>query len=168
MLYEARHPVRLNYILAGLSASLSSIGFLVAGIIPSASTTAHGAYPLAGLVIVTACLAASGVFLRRAHDKSVVIRADAEGLYSRRYSDATIPWASIAGVKVLRQKNQSILRVKLHDKTAWPCRSRLGRVMGMLDNTVSYGHLGINPSYCDRGMQALVLAVQHYRPDLLS
>jgi hypothetical protein len=166
MLYEARRPARLNYILAILCASLSIIGFFVAGIIPSAST-ANGAYPLTGLGIIMVCLAPAVVFLRRARDNSVIIRADADGLYSRQYSDATIPWSAIAGVKILRFKNQSVLRVKLHDKAAWPCKSRLGQMIGALDNALSYGDFGINPSYYDHGMRSLVAAVQHYRPDLL-
>ena len=167
MLYEARQPPRLTYVLAILCAALSIIGFLVAGVIPSAST-AHGAHVLAGWGIIVACLWPAVVFLRRARDDTVFVRADANGLYSRRYSDATIPWSAIAGVRLLRFKKQSVLRVRLHDPAAWPCKSRFGRAMGKLDNAVSYGDFGINPSYLAPGMRALLAAVQHFRPDLFA
>lgn len=167
MLYEARQPPRLNHALAVLCAGLSIIGFFVAGIIPSEST-AHGAHPLAGLAVIAACLWPAFVFLRRARDRTVFIRADANGLYTRRYSDATIPWVAIAGFRILRFKKQSVLRVKLHDPGAWPCKSRFGRTMGALDNALTYGDFGINPSYLAPGMQALLAALRHYRPDLFA
>ena len=66
MIYEARPSVKINYVLAGACLLLSLLGFTAAGIIPSASTRDHGAYPLVGWIIVAACFAAAFVFLRRA------------------------------------------------------------------------------------------------------
>ena len=168
MLYEARQPPRLNYVLAVMCILLSLLGFLVAGVIPTESTTKYGAYPLAGWGIVIACFAVAAVFLRRASDKSVIVRADANGLYSRLYSDATIPWAAIAGVQLLHLKRQSVLRVKLVDKKAYPAKPGFARAFGALDNAVSFGDFGINPSFYDRGIRDLLAAVGHYRPDLVS
>lgn len=163
MLYEARQPVRFNYIMAALCTLLSILGFLVAGVIPSESTTNHGADPLVGWGIVIVCVAVAAIFVRRASDRRVLVRADANGLYSRLYSDTTIPWSAIAGVRLLHFRNFSILRVKLVDPRAWPGK---GGVVGALDNRVSYGELGINPRFYDHGVRELFATIVHYRPDL--
>lgn len=166
MVYEARQPVRLNYILAILCASLSILGLLVAGVIPTESTTNHGAYPLTGWGIFAACLGVAAIFVQRARDNRVLVRANAYGLYSKLYSDATIPWDAIEGIQLLRIKSQSILRVKLRDKQAWPSRAGVVRLFGALDNALGFGDFGINPTFYDRGIQALVDTMLHYRPDL--
>jgi hypothetical protein len=162
MTYEARRPARLSAVLAILCALLSTIGFAVAGVIP----TGGEAYPLTGWGIVIACFAISAIFLNRAIKDPVQARADASGLWSILYSETTIPWDAIEGINLLRIKRQAILRVKLRNATAFPPKPGVFNAIAAIDNKLAYGDFGINPTYYDHGIQQLVATVQHYRPDL--
>src|SRR3954464_14113432 len=115
MIYEARQSMKVNYVLAGACVLLSLIGFMAAGVIPTASTRDHGAYPLVGWIIVAACFAAAFVFLRRAFGRSVEARIDGRGVYAPRFSTDPVPWDRIAAVLPLRLGAQRIVRFALGD-----------------------------------------------------
>ena len=115
MIYEARPSVKINYILAGACLLLSLLGFTAAGIIPSASTRDHGAYPLVGWIIVAACFAAAFVFLRRAFGRTVVARIDGRGVLAPRFSPDPVPWDRIAAILPLRIGAQRVVRFALAD-----------------------------------------------------
>jgi hypothetical protein len=167
MVYEAVRPQRFNLVLAGLCAALSSIGFLAAGIIPSASTRDHGAYPLTGFVIALACLAAAAEFLRRAMDRRPRLRIDAQGIWSREYSDATIPWAQILSCRVHHIRNQRIVSFDLRDPAAFPSRNPFTRATAGINRATGFGSMGINASFLTGGSEGVVVAVRHFRPDLV-
>ena len=138
-MYEARHARNLNYVLIGGCLLLSLIGFAAAGVIPTASGTS----PLVGWAIVAACLAAAIVFFRRAADDRPQARVDAAGIWSRRIGE--IPWDRIVAFYVLRSGIQRIARFELRDPA---------------------GTVGINTTFYDCGINDLVAAVRHHRPDL--
>ena len=142
MTYEARHSKGLNYALIAGCLLVSLIGFAAAGIIPTQS----GSNPLVGWAIVAACFAAALVFFRRAADQRPQARVDADGVYSRRYSETPVPWHRIASVHVLRAGIQRIARFELKDP---PAKT-----------------LGINTTFYDRGIADLLAAVRQQRPDL--
>ena len=166
MVYEAFRPQRFNLVLAGLCLALSSLGFLAAGIIPSASTRDHGAYPITGFVIVLACFAAAAEFLRRALDRSARLRIDARGIRSRDFSDATIPWDEITACRVHHLRNQHIVSFDLKDSAAYPSRNPLARATAAIDRATGFGSMGVNATYLTGGSEGVVAAVRHFRPDL--
>ncbi len=142
MTYEARHSRPLNFALAGAVLLLSILGFAVAGVIPTQS----GSNPAVGWAIVVACIAAAGIFVRRAVNDDVQARVDAAGVWSRRLGPEPVPWSEIAGFHVLRAGIQRIGRFE----------RRGGRTFG------------INTTFYDRGIGELVDAVRHARPDLVA
>ena len=143
MTYEARHAKGLNYALIGGCLFISLIGFAAAGVVPTQSGTS----PAVGWAIVAACFAAAFVFYRRAADGRPQARIDAEGVYSRRHGDTPVPWNRVASVHVLRAGIQRIARFELRDP---PAKT-----------------LGINTTFYDHGINDLLAAVRHYRPDLI-
>ncbi|MEA3018236.1 MAG: hypothetical protein QOI38_2958 [Sphingomonadales bacterium] len=144
MVYEARHAKGINWGLAVAVALLSILGFAAAGVIPTESTRVGGSYPLVGWAIVVACFAASFVFVRRAMDDTIHIRIDERGVWTPRTGPDPIAWGEIGGVYVIRAGIQRIARFKRNG----------GR------------DFGINTTFYDRGIDQLVAAVRHHRPDL--
>jgi hypothetical protein len=143
MTYEARHAAGIHYALAGACILLSILGFLAAGVIPSASTANGGANPLVGWAIVAAAFAAAAMFVRRALDRSPQARIDGDGIWSRKLG-RTVPWREVTGFHLLRAGIQRIARF---DRSS--------------DST-----FGINTTFYDRGIADLIAAVRHHRPDL--
>lgn len=147
MIYEARQSTRLNYLLAGACLALSIIGFAAAGVIPTESTRVGGSYPLVGWAIVGACFAAAFVFARRAMGSAVEARIDENGVYARRLGAAPVPWDEIDGVQVIAAGIQRIARF---GRNGPPART-----------------FGINTTFYDHGIDDLLAAVRHHRPDLI-
>jgi hypothetical protein len=143
MVYEARHSAKLNYLLAGACLLLSILGFAAAGVIPTQS----GSYPLVGGAIIGACFGAAFVFVRRAMGGAVEARIDERGVYARRLGPAPVPWDEIDGVQVIVAGIQRIARFGRRGPPA--------------------GTFGINTTFYDRGIDDLLAAVRHYRPDLI-
>jgi hypothetical protein len=166
MVYEARQPQRFNYVMAGLCAALSILGFLVAGIIPTDSTTNHGAYPFTGWAIVAGCFAVAFVFIRRALDTRPQLRIDANGIWSRAFSDATVPWDQILSCRSHRMRNQTIVTFDLRNPEAYPSKNAFARATAGLNRATGFGSMGINASFLTGGPQGVLGAVRHFRPDL--
>jgi hypothetical protein len=166
MVYEARQPRRFNYVMAGLCAALSILGFLVAGVIPTDSTTNHGAYPFTGWAIAAGCLAVAAIFIRRAMDTSPQLRIDENGIWSRAFSDATVPWSQIVSCRIHRMRNQTIVSFDLRDPAAFPSKNAFTRATAGFNRATGFGSLGINASFLTGGPQGVVDAVRHFRPDL--
>jgi hypothetical protein len=106
MTYEARHAKSLNYGLAVAVALLSILGFAVAGVIPTES----GSSPLVGWAIVTACLGAAFIFIRRARDDAPQARIDENGVWSRKTGPDTTPWSEVSHFYLMRAGIQRIGR----------------------------------------------------------
>jgi hypothetical protein len=141
MVYEARHSVPIDLGLAAACGLLSVLGFAVAGVIPTQS----GTYPAVGWGIVAACFALAAFFALRTRNRDVQARADAAGVYERRYGE-TVPWEAIESLTVLRAGIQRIARFKRKDG---------GKT------------LGINTTFYDHGIKDLLDAVRTHRPDLV-
>jgi hypothetical protein len=163
MVYEARHSVRLNSLLAGACLGLSAIGFAAAGVIPTAS----GSYPLVGWTIVGACFAAAFVFARRAMDRAVQARIDGRGVYAPAFAPEPVAWDRIRSLLPVRAGIQRIVRFELADPPSPASASPAKRAVGTLDRSMGFGDFGINITFYDRGMDDLLAAVRHYRPDLV-
>ena len=163
MIYEARPAVRVNYLLAGACLLLSTIGFAAAGVIPNQS----GYYPVTGWTIVAACFACAFIFLRRAFGRKVEARIDGRGIYAPRFSAEPVPWERIRAVLPLRVGVQRIVRFALTPDAPQAADHVVARAVGAADRGLGFGDFGINATYLDPGMDALLAAVRHYRPDLL-
>lgn len=166
MVYQAFQPQRFNRVLAGLCAALSLLGFFVAGIIPSASTRDHGASPIVGVAIIVICLAVAAIFLRRSMDTKPQLRIDENGIWSRAYSDATVPWDQILSCRVHVMRNQRIVTFDLRDPAAFPASNPLTRATAGINRATGFGSMGINVSFLTGGSDGVVAAVRHFRPDL--
>jgi hypothetical protein len=166
MVYEAHWNKRFHLLLGGMMVALSLIGFFVAGIIPSASTRDHGAYPLAGAAMILFCFAIAAFFLRRALSDGPQARIDANGVYARAHNERTIPWSEITSARRLGRGKKSYVSFKLRDPAAFPSRNRVQRVFAGLDRKLGLGDFSINPNFYDHGMRDLAAALRHYRPDL--
>jgi hypothetical protein len=162
MIYEARQSPRLNYVLAGACMLLSLIGFAAAGLIPNKS----GYYPVVGWSIVGACLGAAFVFLRRAFGRKVEARIDGRGVYAPAFSPEPVPWDRIRSILPLRIGVQRIVRFELAEGAPNAAGNPLMRAAGAIDRGLGFGDFGINTTYYDHGLDALLAAVRHYRPDL--
>jgi len=162
MVYEARPSTRINYVLAGACVLLSSIGFAAAGLIPNKS----GYHPVVGWTIVGACLAAAFVFLRRAFGRKVEARIDGRGVYAPRFSPEPVPWARIRSVLPLRIGAQRIVRFELTRDAPQAADNAVMRAAGVVDRGLGFGDFGINATWFDHGLDELLAAVRHYRPDL--
>jgi hypothetical protein len=163
MIYEARQSTRLNYLLAGACLLLSILGFAAAGVIPTKS----GSYPLVGWTIVGACFAAAFVFLRRAFGRKVEARIDGRGVYAPAFSPEPVPWDRIRSLLPLRIGVQRIVRFELADGAPNTAGNPVMRAAGALDRGLGFGDFGINTTYFDHGLDELLAAVRHYRPDLI-
>jgi hypothetical protein len=141
MVYEARQSRGFHLGLAVACALLSILGFAVAGVIPTES----GSYPAAGWGIVAACFAAAFVFVRRGLDGEPQARIDERGVWTRRTGPDPVPWSEIDRVTPMRVGIQRL--------------ATFGRRGGR--------SFGINATFYDRGIDDLVAAVRHYRPDLV-
>ena len=162
MVYEARPSMKANYVLAGLCFLLSLIGFAAAGVIPNKS----GYYPVTGWSIVAACLACAFIFLRRTFGRKVEARIDARGVYAPRFSSEPVPWERIRAILPLRIGVQRIVRFELGEGAPQAAGNPLMRAAGAVDRGLGFGDFGINATYLDPGMDALLATVRHYRPDL--
>ena len=162
MIYEARQSPRINYLLAGACMLLSLIGFAAAGVIPNES----GYDPLVGWTIVVACLGAAFVFLRRAFGRKVEARIDGRGVYAPAFSPEPVPWDRIRSILPLRIGVQRIVGFELAEGAPNAAANPLMRAAGAVDRGLGFGDFGINTTYYDHGLEALLAAVRHYRPDL--
>jgi hypothetical protein len=166
MVYESFHLRRFNIVMAILCGLLSILGFCVNGVIPTASTRDHGAYPLAGWLMVATCFAVAAIFLRRAFDPRPLIRIDRHGIWARSWSDATVPWDQITRAHRVRVKNQVTLGFDLKDPAAWPARNPLHRLASRLNRATGFGTMTVNVTYMTGGPAPLIAAIRHFRPDL--
>jgi len=167
MVYEATVAKKFFLICAGLCVALSALGFLAAGVIPSASTTNHGAYPVTGWIIVACCFGMAAIFVVRALDRKPHLRIDRNGLWYPRYSDDVIPWDQIVSWQITRLYNQRIIGLNLRDPEAWPSKNRFTRATAGL-NRATVGELGIAATNLAGGHQGVLAAIRHYRPDLFA
>jgi len=149
--------------LAGACLLLSILGFAAAGVIPTKS----GAYPLVGWTIVAACFAAAFEFMRRALGRKVEARIDGRGVYARAFSPDPVPWARIRSLLPLRIGVQRIVRFELTEDAPNAADNPVMRAAGAVDRGLGFGDFGINTTYYDHGLEELLAAVRHYRPDLV-
>lgn len=165
MVYEATVARTFFLVCAGLCVALSALGFLVAGVIPSASTTNHGAYPVTGWIMVACCFGMAAFFIVRARDRKPHLRIDQHGLWYPHYSDDIIPWDQIVSCQVTRVHNQRIIGLNLRNPEAYPSKNRFTRATAGL-NRITVGELGIAATNLSGGPQGVLSAIRHYRPDL--
>ncbi len=165
MVYEATVAKKFFLILAGLCVALSLLGFFTAGVIPSESTTRHGAYPVTGWIIIACCFGMAAFFIHRARDTKPHLRVGPEGLWYGRHADVTIPWDQFVSVRITRVYNQQIVGLNLVDPEAWPKDTLFGSGTSSL-NRATTGDVAIAATNLSGGPEKVLAAIKHYRPDL--
>ena len=140
MAYEARWSRSIHLGLAAATLALSALGFAAAGIIPSGSEP----QPAVGWGIVAACLAAAAIFLMRAFNQAPQVRADREGIWTRKLGKP-IAWRDISRVSPMRSGIQQIVR---------------------FETSGARGAFGVNTTFYDRGQRQLLATIREFRPDL--
>lgn len=166
MVYEARQRSKFFLVLAGLCVALSALGFLAAGVIPSASTANHGAYPVTGWIIVACCFGMAGFFVMRGLDTRPHLRIDRHGIWVRAHSDSILPWDQLIGVTVHPMRNTTIVSLHLRTPEAYPSTNPFTRATVGMNNILGFGHVGIAANYLTGGPRSVMDAIRHYRPDL--
>jgi len=166
MVYEATVAKKFFLICAGLSIALSVLGFFVNGVIPSASTTNHGAYPVTGWIIVACCFGMAAFFIFRASDKKPHLRIDQNGILYPAYSNDTIPWDQFVSCQIARVYNQRIVQLNLRDPEAYPSTNRFTRATAGMNKAMGFGGVGIAATNLSGGPRPVLEAIAHYRPDL--
>ncbi len=141
MIYEARNSRPVHLALAVATALLSILGLAVAGVIPTNS----GEYPAVGWTIVIVCILVAIYFVKVALSDTVQARIDQQGIWSRLSAKETVRWDEI--------ESMSLLRVGIQRLASF--RTRSGE------------KFGINATFYDKKIDALVATVRHYRPDLI-
>lgn len=166
MVFEARNSVGRQYLGIGGIAFLSILGFILAGVIPTESTTNYGAYPILGWSWIAVCALLIAVLVGRSRDQTPQLRIDENGMWIRGRTKSPIPWEEITGTSLYRMpRGGYVLRVSLRDPTILH-RGAFMSAYATLDKQLSGGDFGINPLNWDRSLQELVEALRHYRPDL--
>jgi len=141
MTYEARNSKPVHLALAVATALLSILGLAVAGVIPTNS----GEYPAVGWTIVIVCVLVAIYFVKVALSDTVQARIDQQGIWSRLSAKETVRWDEIESMSLLRVGIQRLANF----------RTRSGE------------KFGINATFYDKKIDALVATVRHYRPDLI-
>jgi len=141
MIYEARNSRPVHLALAVATALLSILGLAVAGVIPTNS----GEYPAVGWTIVIVCVLVAIYFVKVALSDTVQARIDQQGIWSRLSAKETVRWDEIESMSLLRVGIQRLANF----------RTRSGE------------KFGINATFYDKKIDALVETVRRYRPDLI-
>ena len=101
---------------------------------------------------------ASIIMLMRLFDRDDQIRADAQGLYWKRWSPDVIPWNEIADVSEAGVQRQRILCLHLRHPERYPSHTLLGR-LASANKVMGFGDIAINAMGTDRSFDELKAAV---------
>jgi len=164
MPFEARYVIGSQMVLVILFVLLAAAGVFVGGFVgsmPHPEPIVGGAWTILGL-------GAAAILLRRRLDTGVRVRIDADGIYAKHYSPATIPWSQVTRIWKILARRQPVLRFELAAPSDYPPGGPLARLACAMERSGGLGPLGINPHSLDRSFDELVAAVRRYRPDLLT
>jgi hypothetical protein len=93
----------------------------------------------------------------------VEIRIDPIGIWSRRWSSQTIPWAAIEHITFDKIERQRFACLFLRDADAFPSKTLQGRLAGA-NKAMGYGDITLGTTGTDVSFQELVEAIQRFAP----
>jgi hypothetical protein len=108
------------------------------------------------------------VGLFRLFERGDVIVVDRQGLFWRRWSDATIPWSAIRSIEPRSIRRNRFLCLWLHDHRQFPPGSWIGRA-GAANRALGFGDIAITTAGTDRRFDELLAALERHAPaDILT
>ena len=96
-----------------------------------------------------------------------VIEVRAQGLYWRRWSDRTIPWAAFTRAEVKSIRRQDFLALWLRDPQAYRSTNVFERI-ARLNRAMGFGDIALSTQATDRRFDELVAAVEAHAPQLFA
>lgn len=121
---------------------------------------------LAGWACIIFFGAIAIIGLRSLFDRSVVLRIDRRGIWSKRFSEATVPWSDITEVAAVKIQQQKMLGFKLLDADRFP-RKGVTRLSALTNDMLLGYPLMIAVSETDRTFPQLEDAVARYLADAM-
>ncbi|MDF7776578.1 hypothetical protein P1X14_15080 [Sphingomonas sp. AOB5] len=88
-----------------------------------------------------------------------VIEISPEGLYYRRWSEATIPWDAFDRAAIGQIHRQRMLTFWLRDPAAWPSTTLQGRTAGA-NKAMGFGDISLSMAGLNRSFDELVAAFE--------
>lgn len=103
---------------------------------------------------------------RRMVRADVEIRVDTNGIYWRRRSHQTIPWAAIDRIATSSVRGQHFACLFLRDPGAFPATGLVGR-MAAINKAMGFGDIALSATGTDRSFAAMMDAISAFAPPRL-
>jgi hypothetical protein len=99
----------------------------------------------------------------RLFDAGTEIRVDGRGIWWRRWSDDTVPWAAIARVEMRAVRGHRFACLFLRDPGAYRATTLAGRLAG-LNKAMGFGDIAITTNGTDASFGDLMAAIDRFAP----
>jgi hypothetical protein len=94
-------------------------------------------------------------------DNDVHVRINASGIYWKRWSDATIPWAEITEVGVWEMRGQKCIILNLKNPNRYSSTSIMGK-LASVNRKMTGGDVAITLSGTTGGFDSAMATIDHY------
>jgi hypothetical protein len=141
---------------------LGALGFVVLGVWLAMHDPNGNAKLAGGAAIVVF----GGFFLlglTRLNAQGVEIRIDQRGIWWKRWSDDTIPWAAIERISVGEIRSQRFACLFLRDPGAYRSTTFLGKMAGA-NKAMGFGDIALNTASSDKSFSAMMAAIDQFAP----
>lgn len=88
---------------------------------------------------------------------------DANGLFWRRRSPATIPWSAVRGWRVGQVRNQRFICIGLRDPSQFP-PTGIGALLGGLNRNMGFGDVTLSATGTDKSFDQMLFAMEQWAP----
>jgi hypothetical protein len=102
------------------------------------------------------------VIARRSFDSGLVLRVDASGIWSKNWSDATIPWDAVADVHFWTMQRQRMIGLELVEPQIYPAKGLVGRLSGANRALTGVDAIWLNVTGTDGNFDDLARTVLHH------
>ena len=103
---------------------------------------------------------------KRLFDQGVEIRVDAHGLWWRRWSQDTIPWAAIERIATAEVRGQRFACLFLRDPSVHPSSTIAGKLAGA-NKAMGFGDIALSTTGTDKSFLELLAAIERFAPPAL-
>jgi hypothetical protein len=100
-------------------------------------------------------------FVKLFFDTDLHVRIDGKGIYWKRWSADTVPWAEIADVSVWEMSGQRSIILHLHDAAKFPSTSMMGKLAGA-NRALTGGDIAITLSGTDGNFDDAMAVIAHW------
>jgi hypothetical protein len=142
-------------LLIALGAGFVVTGFWMTGGFGAPPRPAIAWFGWVAIVFFGACSLALAV---RFFDRSDQVRISSAGVYSRQWSEDTIPWSEIRDVSIWQFQRERTIVLHLRDPQMFPSRKLLGRLAGA-NRALTGGDVSISLTGTDRSFDDALAAI---------